>query len=166
MASFQAFTMLIPAAAIGARCSSRTLFSIILSTFWLKEHILKTEYISMLLCIIGVATFVTDSLLSEPLVNQEAFTYLSDTWITIIGFSLCVFGGISRSLGMVSYRSIKSDVDPITVVLLHATLSCVVSVPLMVLTQKPVWPDSTDSWLYLTGACVTASIATFSSNAA
>ena len=47
MASFQAFTMLIPAAAIGARCSSRTLFSIILSTFWLKEHILKTEYISV-----------------------------------------------------------------------------------------------------------------------
>ena len=42
-----------------------------------------------------------------------------------------MFGGISRSLGMVSYRSIKSDVDPITVVLLHATLSCVVSVPLM-----------------------------------
>ena len=34
------------------------------------------------------------------------------------------------------------------------------------LTSKPVWPDSTDSWLYLTGACVTASIATFSSNAA
>ena len=29
-----------------------------------------------------------------------------------------------------------------------------------------MWPDSTDSWLYLTGACVTASIATFSSNAA
>ena len=45
--------------------------------------------------------------------------------------SLCIFGGVSRSLGMVSYRSIKSDVDPITVVLLHATLSCVVSVPLM-----------------------------------
>lgn len=47
VASFQAFTMLIPAAAIGARCSSRTLSSLLLSTFWLKEHILKTEYLSV-----------------------------------------------------------------------------------------------------------------------
>ena len=39
--------MLIPAAAIGARCSSRTLFSIMLSTFWLKEKILKMEYLSV-----------------------------------------------------------------------------------------------------------------------
>ena len=45
--------------------------------------------------------------------------------------SLCLFGGISRSLGMVSYRSIKTEVDPVTVVLLHSALSCVVSVPLM-----------------------------------
>ena len=32
---------------------------------------------------------------------------------------------------MVSYRSIKTEVDPVTVVLLHSALSCVVSVPLM-----------------------------------
>ena len=101
--------------------------------------------------------------------------------------SLCLFGGISRSLGMVSYRSIKTEVDPVTVVLLHSALSCVVSVPLMgtvsfeimyfsckycylirttVLTQKPVWPSTTEAWGYLGGACVTATIATFSSNAA
>lgn len=45
--SFQAFTMLMPAAAIGARCTSRTIFSIILSTYWLKEKILKMEYLSV-----------------------------------------------------------------------------------------------------------------------
>lgn len=45
--SFQAFTMLMPAAAIGARCTSRTMFSIILSTYWLKEKILKMEYLSV-----------------------------------------------------------------------------------------------------------------------
>ena len=98
--------MLIPAAAIGARCSSRTLFSIMLSTFWLKEKILKTEYLSvrtnllflvcvekrpksffqMLLCIIGVGVFVTDSLLTQPLINESAFSLLSNTWIVVIGF--------------------------------------------------------------------------------
>ena len=46
MGSFQAFTMLAPAAALGARCSSRTFFSVLLSMFWLKEKILKLEWIS------------------------------------------------------------------------------------------------------------------------
>lgn len=46
MGSFQAFTMLAPAAALGARCSARTFFSVLLSMFWLKEKILKLEWIS------------------------------------------------------------------------------------------------------------------------
>lgn len=52
-------------------------------------------------------------------------------FIFYTGISLCVFGGMSRSLGMVSYRQIKSEVDPVTVVLIHATMSALVSVPLM-----------------------------------
>ena len=32
---------------------------------------------------------------------------------------------------MVSYRQIKTEVDPVTVVLFHATLSVAVSIPLM-----------------------------------
>ena len=40
----------------------------------------------MLLCIAGVAMFVTDSLLQAPLVNYAAFPKLNDTWIIAIGF--------------------------------------------------------------------------------
>ena len=37
---------------------------------------------------------------------------------------------------------------------------------ILVIFQKPEWPETTTTWIYLGGACVTASIATFSSNAA
>ena len=47
MASFQAFTMIAPGAALGARCSSRTFFAILLSFFCLKEKILKFEILSV-----------------------------------------------------------------------------------------------------------------------
>ena len=47
MASFQAFTMIAPGAALGARCSSRTFFAILLSFFCLKEKILKLEILSV-----------------------------------------------------------------------------------------------------------------------
>ena len=47
MASFQAFTMIAPGAALGARCSSRTFFAILLSFFCLKEKILKLEIFSV-----------------------------------------------------------------------------------------------------------------------
>ena len=40
----------------------------------------------MVLCIIGVGVFVIDSLLTQPLINEGAFSLLSNTWIVVIGF--------------------------------------------------------------------------------
>jgi len=126
--------------------------------------------------------YAVDSVSSTPIIQRSAFGNYSDTAIITFGFACCLFSGLTRSFGMTMYRQIKSEVDPITVVFIHAVLTCFAALPVMrtfeciprhilimlflVIFQKPTIPDSTETWLYLGGACITASVATFSSNAA
>ena len=139
MASFQAFTMLAPGAALGARCSSRTFFAILLSFFCLKEKILKFEIISVrwfsdtiiaYCTALGLLLHCWIALLRWRLNNEKHdchwWVIIESIWKLVnnpfqrtglppnlmigLGFGLCAIAGLSRSVGMTMYRKIKGKV--------------------------------------------------------
>ena len=135
MASFQAFTMIAPGAALGARCSSRTFFAILLSFFCLKEKILKFEILSVRWFSDVIIAYCNCFRCSSALLDCSSTpeTQLREAWVSImgkesiwklinnpfqrtglpqnlmigLGFGLCAIAGLSRSVGMTMYRKIK-----------------------------------------------------------
>ncbi|CBY35013.1 unnamed protein product [Oikopleura dioica] len=162
MASFQAFTMIAPGAALGARCSSRTFFAILLSFFCLKEKILKFEILSVLFCTVGLLFYAGDSIMRSMSVNNG--TALPQNLLVGLGFGLCAIAGLSRSVGMTMYRKIKVEIDPVTIVLVHSLMTVIAVIPVMLEFESFNLPKRTTGWVYLVCACCSATIATFSSN--
>ena len=78
-----------------------------------------------------MALYAVDSVSSEPIIQRAAFGSWSDTTIVTFGFACCLFSGLTRSFGMTMYRQIKNEVDPITVVFIHAVLTCFAALPVM-----------------------------------
>lgn len=75
--------------------------------------------------------YAFDAVSSTPIIQRSAFGNYSDTTIITFGFACCLFSGLTRSFGMTMYRQIKSEVDPITVVFIHAVLTCFAALPVM-----------------------------------
>ncbi|CAG5085440.1 Oidioi.mRNA.OKI2018_I69.PAR.g10896.t1.cds [Oikopleura dioica] len=162
MASFQAFTMIAPGAALGTRCSTRTFFAILLSFFCLKEKILKLEIFSVVFCTIGLIFYAGDSMTRNMDVNNGSS--LPQNVITGLGFGLCAVAGLSRSIGMTMYRKIKVEIDPVTIVLVHSVMTVIAVIPIMLEFESFSLPKTSSGWVYLVGACCSATIATFCSN--
>ena len=78
-----------------------------------------------------MALYAVDSVSSTPIIQRSAFGNYSDTTIITFGFACCLFSGLTRSFGMTMYRQIKSEVDPITVVFIHAVLTSFAALPVM-----------------------------------
>ena len=87
MASFQAFTMLAPGAALGARCSSRTFFAILLSFFCLKEKILKFEILSVRWFSDRIIAYCNCFRSSSALLDCSSTleTQLREAWVSLMG---------------------------------------------------------------------------------
>ena len=78
-----------------------------------------------------MALYAVDSLMTEPIINEGEFGDWSTGSIVAFGFGCCMLSGLTRSFGMATYRQIKSEVDPITVVFMHAVLTSIAALPVM-----------------------------------
>lgn len=114
--------------------------------------------------------------------------YNDPTLVRVYGYSLIVLSGICRSLGLVAVRGAKGrplhliwdyycihpkknihclftdELNTFSVVFYHSSLAVILSAILLIAVRQPPWPPSWASIGYLSGVCVTSSIATWSSN--
>jgi drug/metabolite transporter (DMT)-like permease len=79
----------------------------------------------------GMGLYAFDSLMNTRLTDEPMFPGISHNLVIAIGFGCCVVSGLTRSLGMTLYRQIKTEVDPVTIVSVHAIMCTIVVIPIL-----------------------------------
>ena len=185
--SFVSFALIPPGTAIGTRGAFRAITAVVFTFLFLQsdrenKKINSTKTIIfnitvLLICCLGMSCIIYST--PNRITDLTSSKYgMDDRYVKLYGYSMAILAGFSRAVGMIVYRANKGVLSSLKIVFWHSLTSCIVSPVLyLILNQSnqngtaeqeidPAQKNVLLASISMLVICITATVATWSSNTA